>query len=58
MNDPNVNIIYEGAFLFAETLVRTDVLIRKSNGWKLVEAKCSHQLTKNIIMILQYNIMY
>ena len=25
MNDPNVNIIYEGAFLFAETLLRTDV---------------------------------
>jgi len=36
MNDPKVDIIYEGAFLFSETLVRTDVLIRKSNGWKLV----------------------
>jgi len=41
MNDPKVDIIYEGAFLFSETLVRTDVLIRKTNGWKLVEAKCS-----------------
>ena len=29
MNDPDVNIIYEGAFLFREILVRTDVLIRK-----------------------------
>ena len=41
INDPKVNIIYEGAFLFEETLVRTDVLIRKPNGWKLIEAKCS-----------------
>ena len=47
MNDPKVDIIYEGAFLFAETLVRTDVLIRKSNGWKLVEAKCSSSVNEN-----------
>ena len=47
MNDTNVNIIYEGAFLFAKTLVRTDVLIRKSNGWKLVEAKCSSSVNEN-----------
>ncbi|MDB2697518.1 DUF2779 domain-containing protein, partial [Alphaproteobacteria bacterium] len=47
MKDPNVNIIYEGAFLFAETLVRTDVLIRKKNGWKLVEAKCSSSVNEN-----------
>ena len=46
MNDTNVNIIYEGAFLFAKTLVRTDVLIRKSNGWKLVEAKCSSSVNE------------
>ena len=47
MNDPKVDIIYEGAFLFAETLVRTDVLIRKNNGWKLVEAKCSSSVNEN-----------
>ena len=47
MNDPKVNIIYEGAFLFEETLVRTDVLIRKNNGWKLIEAKSSQSLHIN-----------
>jgi hypothetical protein len=47
MNDPKVDIIYEGAFLFSETLVRTDVLIRKTNGWKLVEAKCSSSVKDN-----------
>ena len=28
LNDEKITIIYEGAFLFEETLVRTDVLIR------------------------------
>ena len=46
MNDPKVDIIYEGAFLFYETLVRTDVLIRKADGWKLVEAKCSSSVNE------------
>ena len=46
MDDPKVDIIYEGAFLFYETLVRTDVLIRKADGWKLVEAKCSSSLNE------------
>lgn len=46
LNDEKITIIYEGAFLFEETLVRTDVLIRKANGWKLVEAKCSPSVTE------------
>ena len=46
MDDPKVDIIYEGAFLFYETLVRTDVLIRKADGWKLVEAKCSSSVNE------------
>ena len=27
-------------------MVRTDVLIRKANGWKLVEAKCSSSVNE------------
>ena len=34
-------------FSLRETLVRTDVLIRKPNGWKLIEAKCSASVTES-----------
>ena len=59
MNDPKINTIYEGAFLFAETLVRTDVLIRKSNGWKLIEAKSSQSLQEHHLqdIAIQYYVL-
>jgi len=40
----NINVIFEGAFEYLNTLVRTDVLIRKKNGWELLEAKASTKL--------------
>ena len=59
MNDPDVNIIYEGAFLFGETLVRTDVLIRKNNGWQLIEAKSSQSLEEHHLqdIAIQYYVL-
>ena len=41
INSKDVDTIYEAAFIYEETLVRTDVLIRKKNGWELLEAKSS-----------------
>ena len=41
MDSKDVDTIYEAAFIYEETLVRTDVLIRKKNGWELLEAKSS-----------------
>ena len=32
INNPKINIIYEGAFLFFQTFVRVDVLIRNNQG--------------------------
>ena len=40
----DINVIFEGAFEYLNTLVRTDVLIRKKNGWELLEAKASTKL--------------
>ena len=59
INDPDVNIIYEGAFLFGETLVRTDVLIRKNNGWQLIEAKSSQSLAEHHLqdIAIQYYVL-
>ena len=41
ISDPKIGIIYEAAFLFNKTLVRTDVLIRKGAHWEMVEVKSS-----------------
>ncbi len=37
----DIKVIYEGTFEYLDTQVRTDVLIRKQNGWELLEAKSS-----------------
>jgi hypothetical protein len=41
INDPGVNVIYEAAFLFSNTLIRADVMLRDGEKWKLIEAKSS-----------------
>ena len=40
----DINVIFEGAFIYLNTLVRTDVLIRKKNEWELLEVKSSTEL--------------
>lgn len=40
----NTKVIYEAAFIYLDTLVRTDVLIRDEKGWQLLEAKSSTKL--------------
>ena len=49
LNSKNINVIYEGTFKYLDTQVRTDVLIRKENGWELLEAKSSTKLKKEHI---------
>jgi hypothetical protein len=44
LNNPEVKVIYEAAFLHNETLVRVDVLIRRPNGWEMIEVKSSTKL--------------
>jgi hypothetical protein len=44
IKDETVNVIYEGAFLHSDTLVRADVLLRKNDSWELLEAKSSTKL--------------
>ena len=41
LKSKNINVIYEGAFIFKKTLVRTDVLIKNKDGWDLLEAKAT-----------------
>jgi hypothetical protein len=44
INDEKVNVIYEATFVYSDTLVRADVLLRKKDGWELLEAKASTKL--------------
>ena len=44
INSSDINVIYEGTFEYLNTQVKTDVLIRKKNGWELLEAKSSTKL--------------
>ena len=43
IKNENVKVIYEGAFVYSDTLVRADVLVRKNDSWELLEAKSSKE---------------
>ncbi len=43
INDEKIKVIYEAAFLYSDTFINADVLLRKNNGWELLEAKSSLQ---------------
>jgi hypothetical protein len=44
ITDLAIPVIYEAAFLYKNTLVRVDVLLRSAEGWHLIEAKSSTKL--------------
>ncbi len=44
MDDSSVTVLYEAAFVYSNTLIRADVLIRDQNKWQLVEVKSSTSL--------------
>lgn len=44
LRDEKINVIYEGAFVYSDTLIRADVLLRNNDGWELLEAKSSTKL--------------
>lgn len=45
----DINVIFEGAFIYLDTLIRADVLIRRGNGWELLEAKASTKFKSEYI---------
>ena len=40
----DIEVIFEGAFIYLDTLVRADVLIKNKKGWELLEIKSSTKL--------------
>jgi CRISPR/Cas system-associated exonuclease Cas4 (RecB family) len=41
MNDPSVSVIFEGAFLVDNLAAKADILVRKDDGWHIIEVKSS-----------------
>lgn len=41
--NPNIKVIYEAAFVFDNTLVRVDVLLRSGDAWEIIEVKSSKE---------------
>ena len=39
MNNPNVSVIFEGAFLADSLIARVDILRREDDGWHIIEVK-------------------
>tara|TARA_B100000965_G_scaffold403703_1_gene432525 strand:- start:38 stop:1567 length:1530 start_codon:yes stop_codon:yes gene_type:complete len=44
INSKDINVIFEGVFIFFDTYIRPDILIRKNKGWELLEIKSSGEL--------------
>ena len=49
IKNENAKVIYEGAFVYSNTLVRADVLLKKNDSWELLEAKSSKELKEEHI---------
>jgi predicted RecB family nuclease len=43
ISNPNINTIYEAAFVYENVLVRVDVLKRDNDGWVMIEVKSSKE---------------
>jgi len=57
MNDPDVSIILEGAFLIDGFVARADILRRKGKGWHLIEVKSSVNDREEFIDDMAYTAM-
>ena len=54
MNDPNVFVIFEGAFLVDSLAAKGDILVRKDDGWHIIEVKSSVNDKKEFIDDMAY----
>ena len=44
LNDPNVNVMYEAIFIYNDTLIMLDILVRDGDKWRAIEVKSSLSL--------------
>lgn len=44
LNDPNINVMYEAIFIYNDTLIMLDILVRDGDKWRAIEVKSSISL--------------
>ena len=54
MNNPNVSVIFEGAFLADNLATRVDILRREDDGWHIIEVKSNVNDKKEFIDDMAY----
>ncbi len=59
LNDPNVNVMYEAVFIYNDTLIMLDILVRDGDKWRAVEVKSSLSLSETYYQdaALQYYVL-
>lgn len=46
LKDPNVNVMYEAIFIYNDTLIMLDILVRDGDKWRAIEVKSSMALNE------------
>ena len=59
LNDLNVNVMYEAIFIYNDTLIMLDILVRDGDKWRAIEVKSSLSLSETYYQdaALQYYVL-
>ncbi len=59
LNDTNVNVMYEAVFIYNDTLIMLDILVRDGDKWRAIEVKSSLSLNETYYQdaALQYYVL-
>lgn len=59
LNDPNINVMYEAIFIYNDTLIMLDILVRDGDKWRAIEVKSSLSLSETYYQdaALQYYVL-
>ena len=59
INNPNINVMYEAVFIYNDTLIMLDILVRDGEQWRAIEVKSSLSLSETYYQdaALQYYVL-
>lgn len=59
LNDTNINVMYEAIFIYNDTLIMLDILVRDGDKWRAIEVKSSLSLSETYYKdaALQYYVL-
>ncbi len=57
IRDSKCSVIFESTFVSGDFIARADILLRKNNGWKIIEVKSATNLNHDLIEDIAYTTM-